>query len=64
MLVARHLWQVMYKVFSGHKPEVPDDMPRDYRRLMEDCWAADPAVRPSFRTVLERLESMLADARA
>jgi hypothetical protein len=56
--------QVLYKVFSGRKPEVPDDMPRDYQRLMEDCWATDPAARPSFSKVLERLEPMLAAARA
>lgn len=55
--------QVLYQVFGGHKPEVPDDMPADYRALMEDCWATAPAARPTFPAILERLQPMLADAR-
>ena len=50
--------QVLFKVFSGHKPEVPADMPADYKSLMEECWgqslASDqlsrlyrPACKPS-----------------
>lgn len=56
--------QVLFKVFSGLKPEVPGDMPADYRALMEECWATDPVERPSFRAILPRLRSMLAAARA
>lgn len=58
-----HATQVLYQVFGGHKPEVPDDMPADYRALMEDCWATAPAARPTFPAILERLQPMLTDAR-
>lgn len=56
--------QVLFKVFSGLKPDVPADMPAEYRTLMEECWAADPQSRPSFRAILPRLRAMLAAARA
>jgi hypothetical protein len=29
------------------------------RKLIEDCWAADPEARPSFEDVVGRLEDML-----
>ncbi|KAK9917133.1 hypothetical protein WJX75_001207 [Coccomyxa subellipsoidea] len=56
--------QVLFKVFSGLKPDVPADMPAGYRTLMEECWAADPQSRPSFQAILPRLRAMLATARA
>lgn len=58
------LVQVLFKVFSGQKPDAPEDMPADYRRLMEDCWATDPAERPTFRDIIFRFRPMLAAAQA
>ncbi|CAL8465122.1 g4657 [Coccomyxa elongata] len=57
-----NIHQVLFQVFGGQKPDVPGDMPAEYRALMEDCWATDPAVRPTFRDILPRLRAMLADA--
>ncbi len=57
-----HCAQVLFQVFGGHKPEVPGDMPGQYRTLMEDCWATDPAARPTFPAILDRLRLMLAHA--
>ena len=54
--------QVLFKVFSGHKPDVPADVPAGYNELMEECWAKDPAKRPSFKSVLSRLQALLIDA--
>ncbi len=54
--------QVLFQVFGGQKPDAPADMPADYRALMEDCWATDPAARPIFQDILKRLRHMLADA--
>ncbi|CAL8465124.1 g4659 [Coccomyxa elongata] len=55
--------QVLFKVFSGLKPDVPPDMRADYRALMEACWATEPAARPTFRDILPRLRAMLSAAR-
>ena len=54
--------QVLFKVFSGHKPDVPGDMPAEYRGLLEECWAKDATKRPSFKCVLSRLQALLIDA--
>ncbi|BDA50694.1 probable tyrosine-protein kinase SYK at C-terminar half [Coccomyxa sp. Obi] len=56
-----NIHQVMFQVFGGQKPDAPADMPADYRALMEDCWATDPAARPVFRDIHLRLRQMLAD---
>lgn len=53
---------MLFKVFSGHKPDLPADLPADYEALMEECWAKDPAKRPSFKSILSRLQALLVDA--
>jgi hypothetical protein len=42
------------------RPDVPEDMPADYRTLMESCWAFEPAERPTFRDVLACLRDLQA----
>ncbi len=32
-------------VHQGQRPDVPDDMPDDYRSLMARCWDSDPRKR-------------------
>ncbi|CAL8462733.1 g2266 [Coccomyxa elongata] len=54
---------VLYSVFYGQQPCVPDDTPADFRALLQDCWAADPDHRPSFESVLARLAAQLAALR-
>lgn len=41
------------------RPNVPEDMPRDYSLLMLSCWATSPADRPSADRLLELLQMML-----
>ncbi|XP_054462902.1 non-receptor tyrosine-protein kinase TYK2 isoform X2 [Anoplopoma fimbria] len=36
----------------------PKDCPHEVRVLMEQCWAADPAQRPSFRSLIEKFEAI------
>ncbi|CAK0758375.1 hypothetical protein CVIRNUC_002615 [Coccomyxa viridis] len=55
--------QVLFQVFSGQKPPVPDDMPPGYRALLGQCWATDPAARPKIQAVLPQLCSMLEELR-
>lgn len=59
MPCAAHIQQVLFKVFSGHKPPVPPDMPAQYRGLMERCWAHEPQDRPTFKEVKVALRDML-----
>eukprot|EP00339_Tiarina_fusa_P004751 CAMPEP_0117019868 /NCGR_PEP_ID=MMETSP0472-20121206/15180_1 /TAXON_ID=693140 ORGANISM="Tiarina fusus, Strain LIS" /NCGR_SAMPLE_ID=MMETSP0472 /ASSEMBLY_ACC=CAM_ASM_000603 /LENGTH=499 /DNA_ID=CAMNT_0004724931 /DNA_START=1 /DNA_END=1500 /DNA_ORIENTATION=- len=47
---------------NNFRPEIPRDCLPRIRRLLEDCWQKDPAVRPSFSTIIRRLDEILVDA--
>jgi len=46
-------------VLKNMRPNVPEDMPRDYSLLMTSCWSTNPADRPSANRLLELLQVML-----
>jgi serine/threonine protein kinase len=51
--------QVMKKVVIGKiRPEIPDFVLPNVRRLIIDCWADDHDDRPSFASILDRLKQM------
>jgi hypothetical protein len=41
-------------------PVLTGDLCADFAELVTQCWAADPLTRPSFTTVMLRLDDMLA----
>lgn len=42
------------------RPTIPSDCDPEWRRLMEQCWAPDPVVRPSFTEITNQLRVMSA----
>ncbi|KAE9585018.1 putative protein kinase TKL-Pl-6 family [Lupinus albus] len=44
------------------RPTIPSYCDQDWRTLMEECWAPNPAVRPSFTEIASRLRVMSAVA--
>ncbi|XP_062109076.1 uncharacterized protein LOC133819759 [Humulus lupulus] len=40
------------------RPAIPKRCDSEWKRLMEECWSADPAARPSFTDITERLRDM------
>ncbi|XP_074579918.1 RAF-like serine/threonine-protein kinase 24 [Curcuma longa] len=40
------------------RPTVPDSCDKDWRVLMEQCWAVDPEQRPTFTQIASHLKSM------
>ncbi|KAL3583941.1 hypothetical protein D5086_015002 [Populus alba] len=40
------------------RPTIPSYCDSEWRRLMEHCWAPNPAVRPSFTEIARRLRTM------
>jgi hypothetical protein len=49
----------MKKVFIGKmRPNIPNFVLPDVRRLIADGWAEDPDARPSFASILDRLKHM------
>eukprot|EP00887_Chlorella_sp_A99_P003708 scaffold7.g3708.t1 len=59
------IFQIAALITAGGRPPLPprEDCPgfgcyKAYTRLTEDCWRQDPARRPSFEEVCERLSAM------
>ncbi|KAJ0240168.1 Serine-threonine/tyrosine-protein kinase [Hirschfeldia incana] len=42
------------------RPSVPEKCDHLWRELMEQCWSFDPAIRPSFTEIIDRLRLMSA----
>ncbi|KAJ4709366.1 Kinase family protein [Melia azedarach] len=42
------------------RPQIPSWCDPEWKSLMESCWASDPAGRPSFSEISQRLRSMAA----
>ncbi|XP_027116955.2 RAF-like serine/threonine-protein kinase PRAF [Coffea arabica] len=45
--------------YSNLRPAIPEYCDPELRKLMEECWSPDPAARPSFTQIRERLQAML-----
>ena len=42
-------------VVSGRRPPMPPDTPPPLAELIQACWAAEPAERPSFKAGVSQL---------
>ncbi|KAL6847036.1 hypothetical protein ACP4OV_022889 [Aristida adscensionis] len=40
------------------RPHIPENCDPEWRKLMEQCWSANPDARPSFTEVTDRLRAM------
>jgi hypothetical protein len=47
--------QVFFKVITGYRPTVPQDMPQGYATLMKACWHEQPEERPPFEDMVAYL---------
>jgi serine/threonine protein kinase len=45
-------------VGDDFRPQIPDSVPTNVQELIEDCWATNPAHRPTFDVIVFRLEQM------
>uniref|UniRef100_A0A4W4EC54 Tyrosine-protein kinase n=1 Tax=Electrophorus electricus TaxID=8005 RepID=A0A4W4EC54_ELEEL len=50
------LKEVVPRVERGYKMDPPDGCPAVVYDLMKQCWGLEPATRPSFRTLREKLQ--------
>ncbi|PRW60140.1 Serine threonine- kinase CTR1 [Chlorella sorokiniana] len=67
-------FQIMFAVLQGERPAIPPrhELPGPdtlafagldaYIALLKECWADDPAARPSFDQIVPRLAALLAQA--
>lgn len=49
--------QLIIKVFDGQRPELSEDVPDHYRKLIEKCWAQSPSERPTFDNIVNELKN-------
>lgn len=55
---------MFFKVFNGYRPPTPASMPRGLQALLCACWAHDPSQRPSFASIVTRLQRLVREVRA
>lgn len=46
---------------QGARPQIPDECPREFAKLLNECWASDPEQRPTIDSILARLKSSCFD---
>jgi len=53
-----HALQVAQKVIQGLRPTIPDKCPPGLSKLLESCWHTNPSERPSFKEIIQILNSL------
>lgn len=48
-------------VMGGRRPEIPDDCPTLFSKIMRRCWHQDPVRRPNFEDIVQLLEMEMSD---
>ena len=46
------------KIVNGKRPIIVPETPLEYRKLMEQCWDADPSERPNIATILLEIRKL------
>ncbi|CAA3009683.1 Tyrosine kinase [Olea europaea subsp. europaea] len=57
-----HYGAIIGIVSNTLRPTIPSHCDPEWRRLMEQCWAPNPAARPTFTEITNRLRVMSASA--
>ncbi|RIA92859.1 kinase-like domain-containing protein [Glomus cerebriforme] len=55
-----HDYDVTMKVISGIRPKIVPETPLEYKKLMQQCWDANPSNRPDGITLKNRIEELRA----
>src|SRR5579859_2176014 len=54
-----HNYDLAMKIVNGMRPKIVSKTPLEYKKLMEQCWNADPNKRPRARTLLKEIRKLL-----
>ncbi|KAF2077450.1 hypothetical protein CYY_001223 [Polysphondylium violaceum] len=46
------------KIIKGLRPTIPSECPNPMKELISECWSDDPKKRPSFASIITRLQQM------
>ena len=50
--------QILFQVFAGARPHLPDGLPPEYAAIITDCWQREPKRRPSFAQLHARISAL------
>jgi len=56
-----HSWDISDFVTKGNRLQIPKTFPEEIQKIIAECWVADPASRPKFPEIEERMESLWKD---
>ena len=50
--------EILFRIFNGSKPKIPDDVPPDFSLLMIKCWNSIPQQRPTIDYICNMITKM------
>ncbi len=53
-----HDYDLAIKIINGMRPKMVTETPLEYKKLMEQCWDADPLRRPNIETLLTEMDKI------
>ncbi|KAL6041774.1 serine/threonine-protein kinase STY17 [Balamuthia mandrillaris] len=53
-------WELAGAITHGKRPTISAHWPKEFRELLEACWAADPSARPEFTEITSTLVKLRA----
>ena len=54
-----HNYDLAMKIINGMRPKILSGTPLEYKKLMEQCWDADPNERPDANTLRKEIKKLL-----
>ena len=57
-----HNYDLAMKIVNGMRPKIRSGIPSEYKKLMKQCWDADPLKRPNTRTLCNKIQTMWKDS--
>ncbi len=57
--VGRNFMGVSLDVLEGKRPQIPNDCPTEFHKVMKKCWHASAEKRPSMESVVTFLEQQV-----
>ncbi|PKC72055.1 kinase-like protein [Rhizophagus irregularis] len=51
-----HNMNLIYEIINGKRPEITDDTPKCFAKLMKKCWNPNPLKRPSITKICEIIQ--------
>ncbi|GBB84714.1 hypothetical protein RclHR1_01130009 [Rhizophagus clarus] len=56
--VCKHNYDLAIKIINGMRPKIIPGTPLEYKKLMVQCWDADPTKRPDINTLYDKIRKM------